>query len=154
MAFWPPVDCLSIHCGGNSPSEGISLLWRDPGIFQGVVFRKLSSLSLFFFSLKLSSLKKKKIWSWVWEGACFQNGWLQEPPLDHCGGSRGGFACLVHELMEGSRVGWSLREFTAHLLFPVEASVLFLPGRLEVCVMFQWVMAEKPTSQPAVYETS
>ena len=60
MAFWPPVDCLSIHCGGNSPSEGISLLWRDPGIFQGVVFRKLSSLSLFFFSLKLSSLKKKK----------------------------------------------------------------------------------------------
>lgn len=94
MAFWPPVDCLSIHCEGNSPSEGISPLWRDPGIFQGVVFRKLSSL------------KKKKIWSWVWEGTCFQNHWLQEAHLDHCGGSSRGFAFLVHDLMEGGRQGW------------------------------------------------
>ena len=44
MAFWLLVDCLSIHCEGNSPSEVVSPLRRDPGIFQGMVFRKLSSL--------------------------------------------------------------------------------------------------------------
>lgn len=32
-------------------------------------------------------------------------------------------------------------------MFPVKASVLFLSGHLEVCVMFQWVMVEKPGRQ-------
>lgn len=144
MAFWLLVDCLSIHCEGNSPSEVVSPLRRDPGIFQGMVFRKLSSL------------KKKKIWSRVCEGTFFQNHWLQEPHLDHCGGSSRGFAFLLYDF-DGRReagLGWSLREVTAHLMFPVKASVLFLSCRLEVCMMFQWVMVEKPASQPAVYETS